>query len=382
MNEVRRHRRIFYFLRPFVGLFTKYKFNYIYDDLGRIEGPYLLLANHNLELDPLLVAVAARKHLYFVASEHIMRKGIATKLLMRYLSPIIHMKGRQGINTVKQMLKTLRGGNNVCIFPEGNRSFNGVTCEFEPSIAKVARRSGAKMVTFRIEGGYFSQPRWSTTLRRGRIKGCLVHVYSADELKLMTDEQVRNAIQEDLYEDAYESQKRDKIAFRGKNLALGLETTIFTCPVCGKSDSLRSDSEKLYCTCGFEAVYDVYGDLTDKAGRKYSITELDMRQKQTLGERAAEADPQDLFFSDQAVLYEIGKDHEQICAENGTLAGYTDRFEFNSRKIYFREMSGMAIYSRNCLILHMKGREGHLEIKADQSFCGLKYLYLYNAKEK
>lgn len=127
----------------------------------------------------MLVGVASEKHLYFVASEHIMRKGFATKLLMRYLKPIIHMKGCQGINTVKQMIKTLRDGQNVCIFPEGNRSFNGLTCDFEPSIAKVARRSGAKLITYRIEGGYFTQPRWSTTLRKGKIKVLFCTLYDA-----------------------------------------------------------------------------------------------------------------------------------------------------------------------------------------------------------
>ena len=50
---------------------------------------------------------------------------------------------------------------------------------------------------------------------------------------------------------------------------------------------------------------------------------------------------------------------------------------FGYQKLYFHDMSGMAIYSRNFMILHMQGQEGHLEIKSDKMFCALKYLYLY-----
>ena len=161
MDELQRHRMVYKILLPFVGVFTKWKFNYEYDSLKDIEGPYLLLPNHNLELDPVIIGQAAGMQIYFVASEHLLRKGIATKLLMYFLKPIIHMKGRQGAKTVKQMLRTLQEGHRVCIFPEGNRSFNGVTMEMQASIARVAKKAKVKLITYRVEGGYLTQPRRS-----------------------------------------------------------------------------------------------------------------------------------------------------------------------------------------------------------------------------
>ena len=50
MDELRRHRMVFKVLMPFIHIFTKLKFNYEYDRLKEIEGPFLLLANHNMEL--------------------------------------------------------------------------------------------------------------------------------------------------------------------------------------------------------------------------------------------------------------------------------------------------------------------------------------------
>lgn len=383
MNELQRHRMTFKLLAPVISVFVKLKFNYDYDNLSEIEGPYLLLVNHNMELDPALVGVAAKRQLYFVASEHILRKGLGTWFLMTFFKPIIHMKGKQGMQTVKQMLKTLKEGHSVCLFPEGNRSFNGLTGEILPSIGKVAQCSGAKLVTYRIEGGYLTQPRWSLSLRRGRLKGRLINVYSAETLKQMTGDQINRAICKDLHEDAYETQKRERIAYKGKNLALGLESTVFLCPDCGKIGTLHSRGARLFCECGFDAVYDEYGELTDRAKNKYTVTELDLMQQKKLVQMLEVGEGvESPLFTDKVTLYEIDKDHNLVNVAEGEMMAYADRIECCGKTFLYKEMQGMAIYSRNAMILHENGHKGHFEIKADQAFCALKYLYLYQTKEK
>lgn len=377
MNELRRHQVVFKCILPFVHIFNKWKFNYEYDSLKDIEGPYLILPNHNLELDPILIADAAGNHMYFVASEHLMRKGFATRLLMHFIKPIIHMKGRQGAKTVKQMLRTMQDGNSVCIFPEGNRSFNGITMDMQASIAKVAKKAKVKLITYRVEGGYLTQPRWSTNLRKGKIRGRLVHVYTPEEMALMTDEQMCEAIVKDLHEDAYETQKRERIPYKGKNLALGLESAIFHCPKCGAFGKLHSEDDQFYCDCGFRAVYDVYGEMTDKKGKKYTVTELDRLQQEVLKERIKNQ-PEDIpLFEDQVTIHRIGAGHELIGTEAGRFAAYKDHLECGGERLELSELEGMAIYSRNCLIIHHAKFEGHLEVKADIAFNALKYLYFY-----
>lgn len=383
MDELRRHQRFYHCLLPLIHVFNKWKFNYEYDSLKEVEGPYLLLPNHNLELDPLLVGEAAGKHTYFVASEHLLRKGLATKLLMYYLKPIIHMKGRQGAKTVKQMLRTLQEGHRVCIFPEGNRSFNGLTMEMQSSIAKVAKKARVKLITYRIEGGYFTQPRWGTNLRKGKLRGRLIHIYTPEQLQEMSDEQISDAIIEDLHEDAYETQKRNPVKFRGKNLALGLESAIFTCPKCGEIGKLHSQGDRFFCECGFEARYDVYGYLTDRDGIQYTVTELDLLQKEALKKKVENWESDRPFFEDHVTIYRIGADHELIGTEEGRFKAYIDHLECGGERLEYASMDGMAIYSRNALIIHHESVDGHLEIKSNMGFSALKYLYLYNfVKEK
>lgn len=382
MNEIARHRMVYKLLVNPVKLFLKWRFGYQWDDLREIEGPYLLLANHNLELDPALVGVAAGKQLYFVASEHLSRKGFVTKLLMRYFKPIIHMKGKKGIQTIKQMLKTLHDGHSVCIFPEGNRSFNGLTGDILPAIGKVAKRSGARLITYRIEGGFLTQPRFSATLRKGYLRGRLIGSYSSEELSAMTDEQVNQLILNDLSEDAYQTQEKVHSAYKGKKLALGLESTVFACPECRKIGTLYSDSERLHCECGFSAVYDAYGYLTDTAGNKYTVTELDTLQRKILEEKYAGSAENDMLFGDKAEVHLIGADHTLLKTQESELIACREEIECCGRRIPYDQISGMAIYSRNCLIIHVQGEEGHMEIKGGKySFCALKYLYLYQMKQ-
>lgn len=378
MNELQRHRWTFKILMPFVDVFLKWKFNYEYDDIGDIEGPYLLLANHNLELDPVVVGRAVGHHVYFVASEHVLRKGLGTWFLMTFFKPIIHMKGKKGVATVKQMLKTLNDGHSVCIFPEGNRSFNGLTGDMETAIGKVAKKAKAKLITYRVEGGYLSQPRWSVGLRKGKLKGRLINVYTAEQLQGMTDAQINEVIVTDLAEDAYATQKRERIAFKGKDLALGMESTIFACPHCEKIGGLHSKGERFFCDCGFEAVYDVYGELTDKAGKKYTVTELDKLQREVLKKRLDNADDSELLFEDSATLHYINHAHEEEWKKQVSLKAYKGHLECGTETFYLEDMEGVAIYSRSALVLHHKTQDGHFEIKSDDiSFNALKYMYLY-----
>ena len=76
-------------------------------------------------------------------------------------------------------------------------------------------------------------------------------------------------------------------------------------------------------------------------------------------------------------MYRIGADHGLISTETGALRAFTDRVEFGGETYDYQGMDGMAIYSRNALVLHHEKLEGHLEMKSEMRFNALKYFYLY-----
>lgn len=389
----RRHLRFFAFFRPIMAFVFKRKANYVWDDLSNIEGPYLLLSNHNTNYDPIFIGIATRNQLYFVSSEHVMRNKFLGGLLNFFLHPILHLKGKAGVKTISDMLRCLKAGYNVAIFPEGNRSFNGVTCDFLPTIGKLARKSGAKLVTFRMEGGYFTQPRWAFTDRCGKLYGHLVHVYDVDELQSMTDDEINDAIRRDIAEDAYETQAREHIAFKGKRLAYGLETTLFTCPKCRKIGHLHSGDNKLICDCGYSLTFNPYGELIAADGSSTTIRALDTMQRdnltvlvqslqtaRALGEIRPDRIGNDTpgpIFSDDVTVMAI-EDHKIISTRTGVLSAYHDHAEFDGRTFLPENIAGMAIRSRNTIVLYSADTGVQYEIKGNSEvYCALKYLYLY-----
>lgn len=379
-RETRRHRRIFKILDIFTSRIFKRILHYSCDSLKDIEGPYLLLANHNMEMDPIMVGIATKKQIYFVASEHIMRKGFKTWLLRFCFRPILITKGKNGTKSVMEIMKTMRRGNNVCLFAEGNRSFNGVTGEILPSTGKLAKAAGASLVTFRFEGGYLSQPRFSTSRRKGQIYGHLVNVYKPEQLKKMSDDEMNAIINHDLYEDAYATQDEKMIPYEGKNLTEGIESTLFYCPSCKSFGTLTSKKDIVTCTCGFSASYDRYGYLNCSDDVKRNMRDWDAMQKEALTEAVQNGTAP--AFSDEVTVREIANDHKVRRKESGTIFVDGNGVTFAGKQYSFHDFNGIAIFSRNFMNAIIGADEKQYDIRGDIRFCALKYLYYYQALRK
>ncbi len=411
-REMRRYRRAFAFFRFVLKPFLRRKFGYRYDDLSKIEGPYLLLANHNTEFDPMFVGLATKKQLFFVASEHIMRKGFGTWFLTRYFHPIIHRKGKDGAKSVFSILKTLRSGSSVALFAEGNRSFDGVTGPIAEATGKMAKAAGVPVVTFRFEGGFLTQPRFSTNVRKGRMYGRLVHVYTKEELAAMSEADINKAIAADLHEDAYEAQARERIAYKGKKkkYAYGLESTLCYCTGCGAFGTLHSDRDTLRCgKCNLTAVYDAFGELTVTGGNADSdktVTNLRdwvARQRTALRGMIREAGEDEELFSDPVTVREIGADHKIVSVRAGTIIAYkngvrlatddgaaegTAAAETTGETVseisggsQTEELRDLAVYSRNFITAYCHESGKQYDIRGDERFNALKYYDLLRESE-
>ena len=320
--------------------------------------------------------MAVERHCYFVATENVLRTPLGAYFMKKVFDPIIHYKGKTGTVSVKNILKALRSGYSVAMFAEGNRSFNGVTCPIAPATIKLARKCGVNVVTYRLEGGYFTQPRWASSFRRGKITGKLINVYTPSQLKAMSDDEAYEKLCADLYEDCYATQEREHVHFKGKALAEYLETALFMCPECRSISTLHSHGNALSCSeCGFTAVYDEEGYLTS-SGTRHTVTEYDRLQRTTLAEEAADPDPARVLFTDEVSLWEIGDDHRVRTKQNGKLTAFTGGFMFNDIFLRASDIEGFALFSSNTMDLTVGGKQ--YEIHGKKDFCALKYGYLYD----
>lgn len=377
MGQNRGLDRRYAFFRFLLTPVLKWYFGYRFDELAAVEAPYFLLANHNTDLDAVFIGIAAACGIRFVASDHIAHKGLASKLLLKIFRPILHTKGRMGIETTREIMTTLKNGVSVGLFPEGNRSFYGRTMEIPGVTGKLARRTGVKLVTWRFEGGYMTQPRWGKGFRRGKLTGRLMGVYQPEVLKAMTDAEVQKRIEEDLFEDAFLTQEREKTVYRSQYHAEGLESALYLCPVCGEIGRLKGEGERFSCACGQTYTLTTGMMLRDGEGRETTIADMAEKQRELLCEKYAACPPDEMLFSDRVEAAVIGEDHAVIKTIRGELQAYRAEFRFAGRTYMPSNIAGTAIAGRNTLIVHTKNASWHAEIRGDEFYSAIKYQNLY-----
>lgn len=386
-RKYKRHIRLWNFIIVIVRPFIKMIFNYQYEVVPPINGPYLVVSNHNTDIDPALVGLAFKKQMYFVASEHVYRAGFYGKLLKYVFEPIAKIKGSSDTLTVMKMIRYLRTGKNVALFPEGNRSFNGKTCEIFDATGKLVKASNASLATFKLTGGYFTTPRWGKGIRKGKLTGKLVKVYTPEELKEMTPEEITQHIREDLSENAYETQAKNPIPFKGKSLCLGFETGYSVCPKCKTIDNITSTKNQIICkNCGMETTLDEYGYFP-KDFDFHTVTEWDDFQedfyKNLMKEVLSNSQNSDsLFFDTDVELWNFTENHEETCHGKGTFKMFLDSFVFETKEktitIPLSEIPEVSIHGKKTLVFSATGNL-HYELKSEKLINVRKYLTCFYA---
>lgn len=342
MEHWERHQQIWRLLYRLLHRWIERKFNLTHEDL-ELEGPLLIIPNHSCAWDPLLVAMCLpRKQAYFVASEHIFRLGFLSRLLERFLAPIPRRKASSGADTVKAILRHLKAGHSVCLFAEGDQCWAGRSGEIFPATGKLARSSGATLVTVRVEGGYLSLPRWGKGVRRGKVQVRPVNIYPPETLRGMTPAQIDEAINRDIHEDAWQRQREWRAAYRGKRRAEGMERALFLCPKCGKLGTLQSEDDRIFCSCGLRQCFGEEGFL-EPPEPFGDLAAWDAWQLEKLRTRSFPHAEDELFSDVGVTLTRVSAGHREETLASGTLRQTEDALELGDFRFPLGEVHDMAM---------------------------------------
>ena len=374
MDPYRRHVRIFRALAVLVRPVLRVTFNLSAEQL-QAEGPFLLVSNHVTGWDPLLVGVClGGRQAYFVASEHIFRLGLLTKVLNRLLAPIPRRKASTGMDTVKACLRHLHAGRNVCLFAEGEQCWDGRTGPIFPATGKLLKSSGATLVTFRLEGGYLSLPRWGKHICRGAVYGHPVGVYSPEALKKLSPQEINALIERDIAEDTWARQRQRPVRFRGKRRAEGMERALYACPACRRIGTLRTEKDRIFCPCGFSRSYTEYGFFEPRDPFE-TLADWDRWQSELLQSRAFEHEGGLLFQDVGLELKRVHADHSEDLLGRGTLRQFEDRLECAGLRFPLTEIRGMAMVQAHLLLFSCGG--DYYQLRASGGVNLRKYLEIW-----
>lgn len=377
-----RHKRVFRFCRTALGGILKSIYGFHPEPAILDKGPYLITANHNGELDPALLALSFSEHMYFVASEHVFRKGFLSWLLVYFFAPIARVKGMTDATAALNIIRTIKKGVNVCLFAEGNRSYNGVTGPIFSATGKLAKASGASLITYRFEGGYLTTPRWSRSTRKGFMRGAVVNVYTPEQLKQMSPEEVNEHIREDIMEDAFERQQMKPYHYKGKDLAKGLENELYFCPKCGKTGTLHSQGDIFSCTCGLRVRYSEAGFFeklqeNDPEPPFTTVRAWDNWQNARVADYAKELQDDEIAYSDDGVmLIAVGAKHKDRVVEMARLTITKRMLSVGEQHFSLDQISSMALVGVYKMVFSVDGNSYELRA-AKTPYCGRKYFTFF-----
>lgn len=131
------------------------------------EGPVLVASNHQSFLDPPLVGNLYQDQMIYLARKTLFR-GFGAWLYPKW-DAIPVDQDRPDMASLKAIIRRLKEGRRVLVFPEGARTFDGQLGEAAPGIGLIAAKSGTVIQPVRISGARDALPRGSARIRFARI---------------------------------------------------------------------------------------------------------------------------------------------------------------------------------------------------------------------
>lgn len=337
-----------------------------------------VLINHQTAFDQFFVSMSFPQHIYYVSSEDLFSKGWVSRLITWLVAPIPFRKSTADLNAVKNCLRIAREGGSIGMAPEGNRTFSGTTEHMKPSVANLVRATGLPLMLYRIEGGYGAHPRWSDTVRRGKMRSYVSRVIQPEEYKEMSNEALFEIIKKELYVD----ERLVKTPFYGKKNAEYLDRVMYFCPYCGLS---RLDSKGdiiSCCKCGMQVRY-----LPDKrlAGVGFDfpypyVKEWYDAQSDYIRNLDMESFGDNPIYTDTVKYSEnIYCKHKVLKDDSAVLSVFKDRFEVKTKEgmdVYpFTQVYSATVLGRNKFNIYVGNQI--FQLTGNTHFNPVKYLNLY-----
>lgn len=127
------------------------------------EGPVILASNHQSYVDPPLVGICSRRDVYYLARKTLLDLPFLGKLLPRINVIPVDRDGND-MSALKTIIRLVRSGAGVVLFPEGTRSPDGALQRGKPGIGLIIAKTGAPVQPVRIFGSHEAFPKGSGSI--------------------------------------------------------------------------------------------------------------------------------------------------------------------------------------------------------------------------
>jgi 1-acyl-sn-glycerol-3-phosphate acyltransferase len=123
-----------------------------------VPGGAIIVCNHASFLDPPFVGSAFDEDIYFLARKTLFRNPIFGAVIRTWNSVPVD-QDRPDMTSLKTVMRLLREGKKVLIFPEGSRTFDDQLLPPLPGVGLIVAKSDVPVIPMRIFGSGEALPR-------------------------------------------------------------------------------------------------------------------------------------------------------------------------------------------------------------------------------
>lgn len=372
-----RHRVVIEIIRPFFTLYLKFKYKLTHDKAIKMPEGSVILCNHTTTLDPFMLNLLFKQNVYFMASKDIFNHRFTGGLIRFLVNPIPKEKGNKSdISAIKSCMKVAKENGNIGIFPEGNRTLSGKLGYIDFSIVKLVKALKKPLVICNITGGYPTDPRWGSTIRKGRMHVSFREIYQYEDINAMSNEDLYNLIIEKLTVDDYSYM----VDYKGKKIAENLERVLYICPICGHMHTIYTKDNKIYCKdCGLEVTY-LPSIRLESNNEKFKFNNVSGWYDWQIEEIKKKSYLKDeLIYQEDLELYLSLPFKSKQLVGDGVLKMYNDRFEFDYNEenvvIDFKDISGITLVGKKKMNIYTNDKTYQVFKSSKTNL--LKYMHMY-----
>jgi len=230
--------------------------------LKGLRGPMIVLAPHLCNKDHVFTAMALwPRRATYVLSEH-----FRTTPLMRFVCGLVHAVTKKmfcpDTGAVLGIIRAVREGNPVVLFPEGRLTWYGRSLEVTEGTAELCKQLKVPVVCVTSDGAGRTFPKWAKFKRHGRIDVRTEILMTPEQIESMSLEEVDATIRRAVKHD--EEKVQPGVKFRTKDTAAGLDGILWKCPSCGAEYTLKTEANHVRCEhCDFDVILDEYGNFSE-----------------------------------------------------------------------------------------------------------------------
>ncbi|MCB0655457.1 MAG: 1-acyl-sn-glycerol-3-phosphate acyltransferase [Saprospiraceae bacterium] len=298
------------------------------------KSPYLLLSNHVGYWDPFLIGHLLPRFTHFVSSDAAFKTRL-TRFFLPRLGAIPIQKNVRDTRAVRAIAGVIRQGDNVGLFPEAVRNWDGTTLPIDPSIGKLVKMLQVPVIGSVSRGMNLFNPRWSKKVRRTHLEIEYQLLLDREEIRHMDPAAIHRRIVSALQHDEVDYQRVHRHPIRSRRRAEHINHTLFLCPACAAIDSFDVRGNEFWCTsCSHHLHIDPYGFFQLKHGDQLYFDNIrdwyrwqEGRLAVIVRQHLISGDPGWLFRDENSLVYGSRPDADFTLLGRADVCLYSDRVE-------------------------------------------------------